>query len=297
MFEDEELAGLSDEERAAIKDDDDESDILKNIAGGDDNDDDEDIAGNSDESSVGHDDVGDTSAKAEDSITAEGDNGKGEEEDDTPAPEAEFQQEFRSQIPDGLEEKISSLDRRSEELMQKFKDGDVDLPEFMAQKSSIDDERMQLTLDQKQAEWALRQNEDSRAQRWKWEQERFFNQEKSSIYKDPIILAALDASVKQIASDPANAKKAPGFYLEEADRQVRKRFNMGEQPAKTAKAQNRQPDLSGVPKTLAQLPAAEMPETGDVEFAHLDKLDGIALEQALRKLTPEQEARYLGSAA
>uniref|UniRef100_UPI001C1F6A1D hypothetical protein n=1 Tax=Zoogloea sp. LCSB751 TaxID=1965277 RepID=UPI001C1F6A1D len=83
--------------------------------------------------------------------------------------------------------------------------------------------------------------------------------------------------------------KPASFFLEEADRQVRKRFNMpaGEQtPAAKEAAKPRQPDLSKVPKTLAQLPAAEMAETGDVEFAYLDKLEGIALEQALRKLTP-----------
>lgn len=301
-IKDEDLAGLSDEERAALADDDGEADILKGIAGDDDDDDDElpNGGGAADDSAVaGDDDPAADAGKAAAAADATAAPGNTEQsaaaEQDAVA--AEFQPEFKAVVPDGLAEKITALDTRTTELLEKFKAGDIELPDFMAQKSEIDNERMQLTLAQKQAEWAQGQNEDARAQRWKWEQERFFAQEKAGIYKDPIILAALDASVKQLGTDPAHAKKPASFFLEEADRQVRQRFNMGAaadtgggKPKNGAK----QPDLSNLPKTLANLPSAEMAETGNNEFAYLDKLDGIALEQALRKLSPEQEARYLG---
>ena len=109
------------------------------------------------------------------------------------------------------------------------------------------------------------------------------------------MVAALDSQVKILANDAANNRRPASWFLEEADRLVRSRFNVaGEQKPKTPG--NRQPDLSVVPKTLSNLPAADLSETDSGEFAYLEKLDGIALEAALRKLTPEQEQRYLGAA-
>lgn len=309
-MKDEDLAGLSEEERAALADDDGEAEISKGVAGDDDDDDDElpKGGGSVDDPAVAGDNnsaaADDAAAAAADPVAAGSaeqstDSGQGAVADTTPP--AEFQPEFKAALPDGLAEKITDLDSRATELLEKFKDGDIELPDFMAQKSEIDNERLQLTLAQKQAEWAQSQNEDARAQRWKWEQERFFAQEKAGIYKDPIVLAALDASVKQLATDQKYASKPASFFLEEADRQVRQRFNMGGTPAADAGGKQKrvanQPDLSNIPKTLSTLPAAEMAETGSDEFAYLDKLDGIALEQALRKMTPEQEARYLGASA
>jgi len=304
------MEGLSDEERAALEDDDDESEILKGIAGDDEADDekgDDDDGGEDDPAAAGADDAGDADDDVGDAGTAaaaDADAGAAKQDDgpaaaDKVAPEfqPEFQPEFRADVPEGLEEKLAGLDTRTAELLEKFKSGEIELPDFMAQKGEIDAERLQLTLAAEQARWAKSQNEDARAQRWKWEQERFFGQEKAAIYKDPLLLAALNASVKQVAAAPENANKPSSFFLEEADRQVRKRFNMGADAGGQSKSKTKQPDLSGVPKTLANLPSADMAETGADEFAYLDKLDGIALERALAKLTPEQEARYLGAAA
>lgn len=298
-IKDEEMEGLSDEERAALEDDDDDSDILKGIAG-DSGDEDED--GEEGESGDGVDDDGDdaddspAAAKPDVKPAAGTDAATAAEEPAVPAVEEEFRPEFKAIVPEGLAEKLTDLETQSTDLLVKFKEGDIDLPEFMTQKAAIDDEKLKLMLADGQAKWAEGQNTDTREQRWKWEQERFFGSQKAEIYKDPIILAALDASVKQLAADNAHAKKPAAFFLEEADRQIRKRFNMGTEPVtKVVEKPNRQPDLSKVPKTLAQLPAAEMAETGDVEFAYLDKLNGIALEMELRKMAPEQEARYLGA--
>lgn len=299
-MKDEDLAGLSDEERAALMDDDNESEILGKIAGNDDDseEDDDDEGGQSNEDSAGNDDdktsVDDGEKKAGSADDAAG------EADAAPvtAVAAEFHPELKADLPEGMAEKISSLDARTTELLDKFKSGEIELPEFMSKKGDIDNERLQLTLAAEQAKWASSQNEDARAQRWKWEQERFFVQEKSSIYKDPIILAALNASVKQLSADAANASKPAAFFLEEADRQVRKRFAMGgnEKQQTTDTKKVRDPDLSNLPKTLANLPAADISETNADEFSYLEKLEGIELEQALRKLTPDQEARYLGAA-
>lgn len=312
-IKDEDLAGLSDEERAALEDDDGEADIIKSIAGDDGNDADDDNSSDDgeDDDSADDDDAAAAAESADDA--GANDDGKavaGNTDDADPdkggkaaAPVIadEFQPEFKAAVPDDIAAKLTDLDDRTKALMTQFKDGEIELPNFMEKKSELDNEKLQLSISAKQAEWAQQQNTDSREQRWKWEQERFFGQDKAAIYKDekdPIALAALNATVKQLASDPANNRRSPGWFLEEADRRVRERFNLGgSKVADTPKKQDRTPDLSKVPKTLANLPAADIAETGADEFAYLDKLDGISLEQALRKLTPEQEARYLGVSA
>lgn len=312
-MKDEDLAGLSDEEIAALEDDDDESEILKNIAGddGDDEDDDQSSDDSEDDDSAADDNAGaGADAGANDDQAAAGDAGDADPDkaattaaEPAPVIAEEFQPEFKAAVPEDIAAKLTDIDDRTKALMTKFKDGDIELPDFMEQKAELDNEKLQLSIAARQAEWAQQQNTDSREQRWKWEQERFFSQDKSSIYKDdkdPIALAALNATVKQLAADPANNRRAPGWFLEEADRRVRERFNLGgatKAAPDTTKKPAREPDLSKVPKTLANLPAADISETGSDEFAYLEKLDGIELEQALRKLTPEQEARYLGTAA
>jgi len=311
-MKDEDLAGLSDEEIAALEDDDDESEILKNIAGDDgDNEDDDLSSDDSEDDDPADDDAGDgTDAGANDDQAAAGavddadpDKAAAPAAEAAPVITEEFQPEFKAAVPDDIAAKLTDIDDRTKALMTKFKDGDIELPDFMEQKAELDNEKLQLSIAARQAEWAQQQNTDSREQRWKWEQERFFSQDKASIYKDdkdPIALAALNATVKQLASDPANNRRPPGWFLEEADRRVRERFNLGgatKAAPDTPKKPASEPDLSKVPKTLANLPAADISETGSDEFAYLEKLDGIELEQALRKLTPEQEARYLGTAA
>lgn len=312
-FEDDELEGLSAEELAAIGDDDDEDAILKAIAGdGADDEEGDDDGQDGAGSETGDDGEADDPRADADESTANPDAAQSatavaqagaDGADDSATPpsphQSEFQPKFSAAVPENLDAKLADVEARAADLLSKLKEGDIDLPDFIAQNQTINDERMQLRLVQEQARWADQQNETTRAQRWQWEQERFFGQEKAGIYKDPIVLAAFSASVQQLAGDAANSNRAPGWFLEEADRQVRERMNIGAPRQEKVPKPNRQPDLSATPKTLANLPAAEIPDTGADEFAYLEKLldkDPMAYEAALRKLTPEQESRYLGVA-
>lgn len=53
-------------------------------------------------------------------------------------------------------------------------------------------------------------------------------------------------------------------------------------------------DRSALPPTLAGVPAAADASVGS-EFAHLDGLEGTALEKALARMTADQQERYLGA--
>ncbi|WP_297360363.1 hypothetical protein [Thauera sp.] len=298
-FEDDELVGLSDDERAALEDD--EADAAPPTG-----EDDEDADGDDeqdDEASTGEDDEDDEGEGDEvDAAGAEGDADPGVTPPAAPREEApsEFQPQFTAAVPEDLAARLEGVSQRFGELQQKLEDGEISVADYVVQNQALVDERMALKLAEEQAKWAANQNAAQREQRWKWEVERFYAGESAAIYKDPILKAALDVAVRQLDADPANAKRSDAWILEEADRQVRERMNLGStQRQSRDRKGGKQPNLSNLPKTLANLPAAELSETGADEFAYLEKLadkDPMAYEAALRKLTPEQEARYLGVA-
>ena len=65
-------------------------------------------------------------------------------------------------------------------------------------------------------------------------------------------------------------------------------------PAAQAARKPAAADRSTLPPTLAGVPAAADASVGS-EFAHLDGLEGTALEKALARMTPDQQERYLGA--
>lgn len=219
--------------------------------------------------------------------------------DDADPSDKEFVSTFNAPPVEDFDVKIATLNTQETELREKLQAGDIDISTYDAEKTRIMEERSELRGDQRLAEFAAQQNESNQKARWQWEQERFFEKETSAKYKDPILFAALDASVKAFAHDPANSKRSSGWFLEQADKQVSKLFAAPAGAADTPPAGK--PDLKVVPKTgpvtLATLPSAEIPDTGAPdEFARLNKLNGMALERALSRLTPEETTRYLQSA-
>jgi hypothetical protein len=118
---------------------------------------------------------------------------------------------------------------------------------------------------------------------------------------DDILFNALDAQVISLAK--ANPDKDGPWILEQAHAAIKKSFRLG--PTSGAKKTDAVQDelakrraASGKPApTLAHLPEAgsEDEPGGNGEFGYLDKLKGLDLEVALRKLSPEQAARYLAA--
>lgn len=206
----------------------------------------------------------------------------------------EFTPRIVVEAPADAEAQLAALNERKDTLRTQLNDGDIGLDEFTSQLDAIGKEERGIERQVWEAESAQKQNDQVDAQRWKWEQEQFFAAESNKQYKDKYLLTALDAAIKDLANDPANASKKGGWFLTEADKMIRERFGMAKADKPLEPPKKPRPNI---PPTLGNLPAAELPETGGGnEFAKLDGMSPFELEAALAKMTPEQEARYLAGA-
>jgi len=242
-----------------------------------------------------------TAKAAEDSTDAEKAAADAKAKDDAaateePADDKVFTPSFRAA-------QVEDYDAKLDALTESFEKGDITLTQYNRDMSS-------LVTAKTKADIAEESNRQSAEQRWDWEIDRFMDDAKEQkelgnidYRTNKILQASLDAAVKDLASKEENANRTGRWYLMEAHKQVMGQFGRsvtGESSAEdkaaeaaAAKAAGRRPDLKAVPKTLGGLPAASPSETGtDNEFSSLDKLDGLALERAIAKMTPEQADRY-----
>lgn len=118
---------------------------------------------------------------------------------------------------------------------------------------------------------------------------------------------AWDDWVKRLAAKPENAGKDGKWYLEQAHKKVMAEYDIAPgvpkitqkdakatvSKNKVAETKGRAPNLSQIPPTLGGIPAAAEADTGgDSEFAHIDRLGGMELENAIARMSADQRARY-----
>lgn len=282
-FTDEELEGLSESERAALEDDDGQDDTTVDDQGSLD-DDGDDTGGTGDDGDDDGDDKGDDQQPATPPNPAAN---AAERTADQPP---EFQPHHDAPPLEESRAKLDDISAKKSELRTKLNEGDIGLDEYTEQYDALSRDERQTERDM----WRAEEAQKVEKQRWEWEQEKFFSAPENTIYKDKYALVALDTAVKDLARDPKNAGRPDGWFLTEADKLIRDRFNFG-QPAKGQQNQRQnQQGRKDIPPTLSGMPAAEQPDVGGGdEFSHLDRLEGFDLEAALAKMTPEQQERYL----
>lgn len=203
------------------------------------------------------------------------------------------------QVPpvEGYEEKVAEFATQKVELRRQMNEGTIDLDQYEAAKDGLVAQEMALREQKIKADISAEQNDQSSKARWQWDQEQFFGAKENSIYEDKYLLAAFDAAVRDLGGDVVNANQKGSWFLREADKMVRSRFSVAKPDAPQPKLDVRKPDLSVVPKTLGHLPAADIPQTGDVdEFAHVDRLTGLELEKAVARMSEVERERYRAAA-
>lgn len=293
------LAKLSPEERDALADEEQAEDPKAAAAAAEATADDADETNEADEADEAAEPEAAEPAAAEPAEPAEPVAAAAEDDDGVFAPN------YRYQLVEGIEDKLKAFTDQLAELRQKHKDGEIGFDEYDEQKDALLEERTKL---QTQHERAVDERETFKLtveQEWQRDSRRFIRTHKE--YADDVLFGALDAQITKIANDPATSTKSNAWILNQAHERVMKAFGRTPAPAPAPaplpassreavkQAVDARKPKAAVPRTLADVPAADKAETSgdDGEFAHLDNLTGMDLERELARMPKDQQDRYL----
>lgn len=299
------LANLTDEERAAIEDgdvdpadqqagandkaDDDEGDDLDVDAGAEEDGDDD----NDDDGTGGAD------AAGKEAETGDHEAGGALSDDDALDDNGEADAaSYQAQLPDGYNDKLKALDDGEAELSRKFRAGEIEADDFLTETKRLSSERTALDRAATKAEIAREMAEQNSAQTWQRKVRALMRDAKADDgidYERPLLGAALDKAIKDLAAKDEHADKSMSWFLKEAHKQVKSELGIEKRTKSDDPQKTRKLDTSKLPASLANVPGSDGPgDVGD-EFADIDKLDGLAYEQALARMTAGQRERYLAA--
>ena len=301
--------GLSETERQALEADDEDEDALKAVVGDDEADEEDDVAADAGDDEAEADDA---AGKAKADPTPEKAKETAQqpvENDDDDEPPVNAMPLLDVQVPADLDDQIAAARTERRDLMRKFSEGELTDEEYQAQLDAAEQKLDSLKDTKRAAEFNQRvaqANEKAVMESWKASVNSFFKATKDTEGIDYANNRVLNSALDTVVKDLATAKDGAGnlvhgdkpqrWFLKEAHRLVKENFGIvavpkGAKPGAKQPAAGKAPDLSKVPPAISRAPAAGASDDGG-EFANLDGLTGMALERAVARMSPEQQARW-----
>lgn len=215
---------------------------------------------------------------------------------------------FKADVPADIEAKFKDIDAREEALAEKFEDGDLTTREYNAQLRQLNKERGDLEWAQRKAELTQESSQSQREQVW-YDTVNAFLPDHPLISKNETlwnsfnaVLTRVTGEVQQAGGWPGQAELEKAYKQWAADLGIDADAAAGDKPTEQKQAGKqpaaRQVQKPNVPPTLANVPAAAHEDTDDGKYAHLDRLadsDPEAYETALSKLSPGEWDEYANS--
>jgi len=208
---------------------------------------------------------------------------------------------YEARLPDDFSDRVEALASAEASAWSEFNDGKLDQTELQSKLSAIANDRVELNALKIKADISQEMSAQSSQQLWLATVQRSMNDfakpENGGIdyRKDEAKAADLDQFVKLLANNNANANKPMEWFLTEAHRRVQALYGIAPALKKETIAdatERRKPVVSNAPKTLAHVPGSDGPGDIGSEFADIDNLAGDALEDAIRRMSPEQRERF-----
>lgn len=284
---------MTPEERAAIEDNEyspEELAAMKGIAGDDDSDDDDE----DDDQPAAEQKPAEEKADEPPAV---------EESADSPAPEkdeGEFKPRYKAELPADFADQVSALNTEMSGLAQQLRDGDIDFDEYNTKQGELLAKRDELNAVKLKADIAADMGAQNVEQEWEFTVKRFVKATAKSdgidYSKDAAKQKDLDLFVKALASENGNANQSFDWFLAEAHKRVKALHGIAAKKSEDPEKPNRKTPVNDIPKTLAQVPGGDGPGDVSDEFSNLDGLEGLALEDAIAKMSPAQRERYLQAA-
>ena len=183
-----------------------------------------------------------------------------------------------------VQNKIVEINAKLDNLGKSLEDGELDFAEYNKQLNQLHDEKLQESLRVSRETTIAEIHQQNATQEWQNAQNIFFVE--NPTYSDQIKYASLNAAVQQIAQDNSYQDKSYAEILNAAKISVDKAFGVQQAVPKSPATQK-----TSIPQTLGEIPAAVANSTGN-SFAHIDSLDGEALEAAVSKMSEAEQERW-----
>jgi hypothetical protein len=239
----------------------------------------------------------DTGAKADDvKDDLATDAGVKAEAIDQPAPKAPI---YDAKLPDNFQEQVDGLKTERTDLKAAYKNGDIDFDEYEEKREALDDRNRELDRAITKAEIAQDINVQSNKNSWADTVYNFATEtaknEGIDYRKDAAKQADLDLFIKALAAKDENADKPMDWFLQQAHAKVKALHGIetkkpdNKQDAK----RDRKPPVESIPKTLANVIGGDDATEIDGKYSDLDKMDGLELETALARMSPDERSAYL----
>lgn len=200
----------------------------------------------------------------------------------------------------GFDQKLAANAAAADDLAERFGTGEMDFSEYYAKNKQVQAEREDLII-AKSSAVAEKVQAD---RQWERDINSFWNEAGNDAFSKGLRYVAMQDAVAQIEATPAGKalsgvqllRQAKAMVVEELGLAVDAVIPSKDTPKPFTPAKGKK--KVDVPKTLGGVPAAK--DADDLvkkdEFSRLDELDGIELENALARMTVEQQEKYLAGA-
>lgn len=287
--------------------DDDGDESASDDADGADADDGADDADGDDEGEEGEDNgADDEPGEGEDAKNAKGE-GADESGDGADSQDDGYQQPrpaLEYELPADWKERMDNVQTQLTELEAEWDDGEIEADAYKAKRAELRNNEKELDRQFTKAEIAADFHQQQAQNQWVDDVKDFFkdypqfqpNGDTPDDNDNPLY-DALDAHVVKIAkaNPELSGKQVLSKALERFPESMRNQASKDEGKADTkSKTKAKGKQRRDVPPTLRNVPASSVTETDSGgKFAHLDKLDGVALEKAMARMSDAERDAYM----
>lgn len=225
---------------------------------------------------------------------------------DSPAPEQRQERQDRAPtfaVPaeklDEVTAKLGEIDSARDKLAQQYEDGSIDFREYDRRTRELNSSQVALQAEQIKAGVYSDMARQQQQAHWDAAVKAFYGDAANAAFASPALQSLLAAELKAMWERPEVAGRDYLSVLNDAKGAVQNQLRaaMGiesQQAGKRTEEQKPTIDAAVIPKTLGAIPAARANSTGG-EFAHLDSMNEIDLENEMRRMSRDQIERYLAA--
>lgn len=214
---------------------------------------------------------------------------------------------FKPVATEELKAKYDDIDKREEELIEKFEEGELTTREYNAQLRELNKERGDLDWQQRKDELNRESVEQQIERQWQADVKAFAERH-PEIYASEEDFKALDILVQSITKakaeqglryGEADLERAYRIWADERGIAPPKPANEDPKQEQAAQQQQQQPKQQqkalDIPPTLAKVPAAAPEDTDDGKFAALDRMadsDPQKYQETIARMSAEEYDAY-----